>query len=77
MPSIFAEIVRRGGVSTEEAFRVFNLGIGMAAVIAPTHGDAFTAAVRAQGGEAYRIGEITAGDGMIRIEGADARFFGT
>jgi phosphoribosylformylglycinamidine cyclo-ligase len=70
VPPIFGAIARRAGVTVEEAFRVFNLGVGMAVVVDPAHADACVDAVRDAGSEAYRIGEVTGGDGMIRIDGA-------
>jgi len=75
VPPLFGHIVRRGGVSVEEAFRVFNLGVGMAVVVGADGGSRFEAAMAARGGTAPRIGEIVPGDGIIQIDGADATLF--
>jgi phosphoribosylformylglycinamidine cyclo-ligase len=75
VPPIFGHIVRRGQVSVEEAFRVYNLGVGMAVVVDAARTDAFETAIREAGGTAYRIGEVIPGDGRVRIEGADASLF--
>jgi len=75
VPPIFGQIVRRGGVSVEEAFRVFNLGVGMAAVVDAKGGARFEAAIGSRGGSVHRIGEIVPGDGIIQVEGANATLF--
>jgi phosphoribosylformylglycinamidine cyclo-ligase len=61
-PAIFDEIRRRGAVPDDEMARVFNLGVGMVAVVAAE--DA-TRAVEVLG-DAYLIGEIVAGQGAVR-----------
>jgi phosphoribosylformylglycinamidine cyclo-ligase len=61
-PAIFDEIRRRGAVPDDEMARVFNLGVGMVAVVAAE--DA-TRAVEVLG-DAYVIGEIVAGQGAVR-----------
>jgi phosphoribosylformylglycinamidine cyclo-ligase len=67
MPPIFAEIQRLGEVTDEELAKVFNLGIGMIAVVPP--GDVFRAldVLRTRGQEAVDIGEIVVGDGAVRM----------
>ncbi len=49
--------------------KVFNLGIGMIAVV--PKGDAFRALdiLRTRGHEAVDIGEVVAGDGAVRMVG--------
>jgi len=67
-PRIFSEIQHLGGVSDEEMARVFNLGVGMIAVVPP--GDAFRAldVLRDHGVRAFEIGSVTEGSGRVRIE---------
>jgi phosphoribosylformylglycinamidine cyclo-ligase len=68
-PRIFTEIQRLGGVADEEMARVFNMGIGMVAIVAA--GDVFRAVdtLRGAGLEgAVEIGEIVAGEGAVRME---------
>jgi phosphoribosylformylglycinamidine cyclo-ligase len=66
-PRIFAEIQAAGGVTDDEMEHVFNLGIGMLAVVAP--GDAHRAldAVRATGHDAWSVGTIADGHGVVRV----------
>lgn len=56
--------VQAGGVSVSEMFRTFNMGVGMVVVVAPEHVDAVLAA----GVGAFRLGDITAGDGVQLLE---------
>lgn len=67
VPPIFAEIQRLGDVAPPEMARVFNLGIGMAAIVAPD--DVFAAhdALRGAGIESIDIGEIVAGKGEVHL----------
>ncbi|MGZ4688038.1 MAG: phosphoribosylformylglycinamidine cyclo-ligase [Acidimicrobiia bacterium] len=67
-PRIFAEIQAAGEVTDDEMEQVFNLGLGMLAIV--PRGDAFRAldAVRAQGQDAWIVGEIVDGHGRTHIE---------
>jgi len=66
-PRIFGEIRRIGEIDDAEMRKVFNLGIGMVAVV--TAEDAFRAmdVLRANGHRAVEIGTISKGDGSVRI----------
>ncbi len=65
-PRIFAEIQRHGGISDEEMRKVFNLGLGMVAVV-PAE-DAYRAldTLRAAGVRAAQIGVVDKGRGELR-----------
>jgi phosphoribosylformylglycinamidine cyclo-ligase len=63
VPAIFEEIRRRGAIPDDEMARVFNLGIGMVAVVAAA--DA-TRAVEVLG-DAFVIGEIVPGSGRVDL----------
>jgi len=67
-PRIFAVIQSGGDVSDDEMEHVFNLGLGMLAIVAD--GDAHRAldAIRAAGSEAWVVGEIVDGHGRVVIE---------
>lgn len=60
VPPIFGEIARRGEVSSEEMRRVFNLGVGMVAVVARECAEDAVAVV-----EGVVIGEIVAGNRAV------------
>jgi phosphoribosylformylglycinamidine cyclo-ligase len=68
-PQIFAEVQRVGGISDDEMARVFNLGIGMVAVVPA--GEAGDACRLVEG--ARVVGEIEAGDGAERVRWAPGR----
>jgi phosphoribosylformylglycinamidine cyclo-ligase len=63
VPAIFGEIQRRGGVTDDEMLRVFNLGIGMVAVVPA---DAVDRALEVLG-DAAAVGAIEPGSGSVRI----------
>ncbi len=58
LPPVFVRIMRDGGVPASELARAFNCGIGMAAVVSPDRVGAALDLLRAEGEEAYRIGEL-------------------
>jgi phosphoribosylformylglycinamidine cyclo-ligase len=55
---LFDLLQRRGPVADEEMFRVFNMGIGMVAVVAPADVDAALALLEARGVDAQVIGRV-------------------
>lgn len=67
-PRIFSEIQTAGDVSDDEMESVFNLGLGMLAVV--PRGEAFRAldAVRAAGQDAWVVGEIVDGHGRAVVD---------
>jgi len=68
VPPIFGEIQRRGDVADAEMAKVFNLGLGMLAVV-PAH-DVFQALdlLRGRGHDAVQVGEIVRGGGLVHLE---------
>jgi phosphoribosylformylglycinamidine cyclo-ligase len=70
---IFRLIQREGHISDRDMFRTFNMGIGMVIVVAAEHADEAVAELARLGEQAYRIGEVVAGDGGVALEGMDAR----
>jgi phosphoribosylformylglycinamidine cyclo-ligase len=68
-PPVFGLLAERGGIAGGEMERVFNMGVGMAAVIGA--GDAETALglLASRGVPAWLAGEITAGSGAARLVG--------
>ncbi len=60
IPGIFREIQRRGGIQTEEIFRVFNMGLGMIAVVAERDAPALVRKSK----QARLIGRVVRGAGV-------------
>ncbi|HEX3539698.1 MAG TPA: phosphoribosylformylglycinamidine cyclo-ligase [Acidimicrobiales bacterium] len=67
VPRIFGEVQAAGGVSDEEMGRVFNLGVGMVAVVAPAAATAAAAALEGAGIAVSIIGEVVAGDRGVTL----------
>jgi phosphoribosylformylglycinamidine cyclo-ligase len=59
-PAVFRWLQELGNIETEEMFRVFNMGIGLALVVRPNAVSAVQKAVESSGTPCRPIGEITA-----------------
>ena len=55
---IFDLIRQRGGIDIHDMFNTFNMGVGMCVVVAPQDADTALCILRAQGEDAYILGEI-------------------
>jgi phosphoribosylformylglycinamidine cyclo-ligase len=67
IPPLFAWLVHEGDVPFDDAYRTFNMGIGMILVAAPEHADAMIARLRASGETgALVIGRIASATGDAR-----------
>lgn len=69
-PRIFSEIQELGNVPDPEMERVFNLGIGMVAVVGASDAHHAVDRLRLSGRQAWEIGEVVEGSGRVRIERA-------
>jgi phosphoribosylformylglycinamidine cyclo-ligase len=63
-PRIFSVVAEAGGVADDEMVRVFNLGLGMLAVVPDGEVAAAVAALERAGHAAYEVGRITDGAGV-------------
>ena len=63
IPAIFGVIRSAGGVAADEMLRVFNLGVGMVAVVAAGAEQALCTAAGAAGEACYPVGRIVAAAG--------------
>ena len=71
LPPLFATLQEAGGISTDEMREVFNLGVGLIAVLPPTAVAAVQAAAAAAGIPTWPMGEIrTGGGGGVRFGSA-------
>lgn len=64
---IFRLIAERGRVAEAEMYQVFNMGIGMVAIVAPEQADAALRFIRARKHRAWIIGEVVRGEGRAKI----------
>jgi phosphoribosylformylglycinamidine cyclo-ligase len=67
-PRIFEEVQAAGNVSDDEMQHVFNLGLGMLAVVASEDRLDTLDVIRAAGHDAWLVGEIVEGRGRVTIE---------
>lgn len=65
---IFQLLAAKGGVDETELYQVFNMGIGMVAIVAAEQAEAVLRAIRKAGHRAWLIGEIVKGAGQVRME---------
>jgi len=67
LPPLFATLQRAGQISTEEMRDVFNLGVGLIAVLPPAAVEAAQAAAREAGVHTWTMGEIRGGSPAVRF----------
>ena len=67
VPPVFRTLQRAGSVATEEMNRVFNMGVGMIAIVEPARVAAVVAAAEAEGVAAWRLGSVGAGAGVTYV----------
>ena len=66
VPPVFAWLQRGGGVADDEMFRVFNMGIGLVAVVGRENADPVLSQLAEAGeGGASLIGEVVAGERVV------------
>jgi phosphoribosylformylglycinamidine cyclo-ligase len=68
MLPIFQIIREKGGVDEAELYQVFNMGIGMVAIVSPEQTESVLNLIRAEKHKVWIIGEITKGSGVCRVE---------
>jgi phosphoribosylformylglycinamidine cyclo-ligase len=67
MLPIFKLIEAKSGVPDAELYQVFNMGIGMVAIVSAESADAVLKFIRAQKHNAWLIGEVVKGSGVARV----------
>ena len=68
MGPLFELLAERGGVDEAELYQVFNMGVGMVAIVAAEQADAALKFIRSQKHKAWLIGEVVKGTGAARVE---------
>jgi phosphoribosylformylglycinamidine cyclo-ligase len=63
VPSIFQILQKNGNVDAQEMYQVFNMGIGMVAIVAERNSGTAISLLKAK-----RIGRIARGNGKVRLE---------
>ncbi|MGY6500068.1 MAG: phosphoribosylformylglycinamidine cyclo-ligase [Acidimicrobiales bacterium] len=67
VPPIMGEIQRGGRVAHEEMVKTFNMGLGMIVIVPPDDAHRTLDVLRTAGHRAVEIGEVTKGDGQVRL----------
>ena len=65
IPPIIGYVSRLAGLSLDEAYKTFNMGVGMSIICAPEDVDAVTTALKAEGLDPFLMGECVAGSGEV------------
>ena len=68
MGPLFELLAERGGVDEAELYQVFNMGVGMVAIVSAEQADAALKFIRSQKHKAWLIGEVVKGTGAARVE---------
>jgi phosphoribosylformylglycinamidine cyclo-ligase len=68
-PPVFGLLAERGQVDAAEMERVFNMGVGMVAIVAGDQSDRALRLLAERDVPAWVIGQITAGSGIARLSG--------
>lgn len=68
MLPIFQIIEQKSGVPDEELYQVFNMGIGMVAIVSADEAAAALKFIKAQKHKAWIIGEVVRGKGEARVD---------
>ena len=67
IPPIFTMLQRMGEVSEHDMFNTFNMGTGMIVIVDKNDADTAIATLKAEGVDAYAIGEIVRSDEQVTI----------
>jgi phosphoribosylformylglycinamidine cyclo-ligase len=67
VPSVFTLLQRGGAVARDEMYRVFNMGVGMAAIVRAADAERACRALRKAGERAWVIGKVVRGNREVRI----------
>ncbi len=66
-PPIFPWLEQHGRVETDEMYRVFNMGIGMALIVSPFYAESIRRMLEKLGHQNFMIGTVTAGAGSTTV----------
>ena len=68
IPAIFGLLQKRGNIPERDMFNTYNMGVGMAVIVAAADADKALEVLKANGEDAYVIGRIIKGDDKIVIK---------
>jgi phosphoribosylformylglycinamidine cyclo-ligase len=65
---IFQLLAAHGRVPEPELYQVFNMGVGLTALVSASQADAILRFIRRRGHQAWLIGEVISGRGKVRLQ---------
>lgn len=65
VPPVVGMAVRAAGLSDDEAYRTFNMGVGMCLICDPADADQVAAELAAAGEKVFPVGRVVAGSGKV------------
>jgi phosphoribosylformylglycinamidine cyclo-ligase len=68
VPAVFRVLGDAGGVSGDEMFRAFNMGVGMVVIVHRSEVDAVLAGARGAGIDGWVLGQVVGGTGKVRLQ---------
>ena len=66
IPPIVRYTCDQAHLSEEEAYKTFNMGLGLVLIVDPAQAEAVRAAAEAAGEQAFIVGEIVEGEGIVK-----------
>ena len=66
-PAIFDLVQKTGNIPERDMFNTFNMGVGMTVTVAPDDADRAVEVLRANGEEAYILGEVVQGGERVQL----------
>jgi phosphoribosylformylglycinamidine cyclo-ligase len=64
VPPVFPFLQQMGGITTEEMYRVFNMGIGFVLIVEESDAERVTGTLQEMGEKSYIIGKVIRGSGV-------------
>lgn len=68
VPPVFPFLQQMGGITTEEMYRVFNMGIGFVLIVEESDAEMVTGTLQEMGEKSYIIGKVIRGSGVSYLK---------
>ena len=68
VPAVFKVMQKRAGITDEQIYNTFNMGIGMVVCVAPENVETAMESLKATGEEVAVIGKVVAGDRKVILK---------
>ena len=65
MPPVIPYMVKAAGLTPDEAYKTFNMGVGMSIICSPEDKDEVVAKLEAEGFKPFVMGECVPGEGKV------------